>query len=143
MFTGEGFKEFATTQLAQHTGKRLDKQVWQDISPEPSIKEQDFDCLRDFLVDMCSATLPESPPSQEEWDQIRARAKEAAVEHAMHNRDEKKAVKKSGGSASTGRRILNVPPRYGKTMAASMLLGSQLQGKNASLIIIDDPLKGA
>lgn len=123
------------------------------IELEPSIKEQDFDCLRDFLVDMCSATMPEHPPSQEDWDEIRKRAKAAAVEHAMHNRDEKKAVKKPGGLESTGqenafsRTLLRQAGKssfsknflqQGDMTTASMLSGTPLQGRKADLLIIDD-----
>jgi hypothetical protein len=78
-------------------GKQL-----KDIVIESTIKEQDFDVLRDFLVDMCSATLPEHPPSQKDWDKLRDRTKAAAVEHSLLNRDEKKAAKKPGAGVSIG-----------------------------------------
>jgi hypothetical protein len=156
--------------LAQSVGERMDNMAYEammgttvsdpslaekllktgPLEPGPTVKEQDFDCLRDFLVDMCSATMPEHPPSQKDWDEIRKRTKAAAVEHAMHNRDEKKAVKKPGGLGSTGRTTVQMPPRHGKselaskvfpqwaTMIKSMSSDTPLQGKTADLLIIDD-----
>ena len=164
------FRDFAKELLGQAAGERMDNMAYEAMSgttvsdpslaekllnpgpfePEPSIKEQDFDGLRDFLVDMCSATLPDHPPSQEDWDEIRKRTKAAAVEHAMHNRDEKKSVKKPGGLESTGRKILSTPPRHGKselvsklfpqwaTMIKSMPSDTPFQGKTSDLFITDE-----
>jgi hypothetical protein len=69
--------------------ERLEDLAYQALV-KPSVKELDFDCLRDFLIDICAATQSEVPPSQEEWNEIRERTKKAAAEHAEHYRDKKR-----------------------------------------------------
>lgn len=83
--------------MAQESKEAVDWAIMKkgsEVEITKPVIEQDFDCLRDLLVDMCSATLPGHPPSQEDWTQIRERVRAAAVEHSAYNREEKKATKK-------------------------------------------------
>lgn len=152
-FVEEILRQAAKKQLTQNVAERMDNLAYDAMAgttttvaePEPTIKEQDFDCLRDFLVDMCSATLPEHPPSQEDWDEIRKRAKAAAVEHAMYNREEKKAVKKPGGQKKfftplrSGKSSLFVNLyQSGNVTIPPMLSNTPLQGARPDLLIVDD-----
>ena len=116
---------------------------------QPTAMELDNEILRDHLVDMCSATQPGTPPSQEDWDQIRDMVKAAAVKHALLVRDEKKSVKKFEPSQ---RNSVAMPPRHGKSqmitsmlpamLSSSGLDGSKpLSGHSAGLLIVDDVIK--
>jgi hypothetical protein len=142
-------KEASVADMARMIEEAKDSLAWDAMTgttvPISEFQEKDLDVLRDFLVDMCSATLPEHPPSQKDWDEIRNRTKTAAVEHSLLNRDEKKTAKKSG--LIGGRKTVNIPPRHGKSSLAAHLMTASMQspisGRAANLIIVDDPIMDA
>jgi hypothetical protein len=143
-------KEASVADMARMIEEAKDSLAWDAMTgttvPISEFQEKDLDVLRDFLVDMCSATLPERPPSQEDWDQIRNRAKAAAVEHSLLNRDEKKTTKKPG-SIGESKVAIGTPRRCGKSSLASHLMTASMQspisGRSANLIIVDDPIMDA
>jgi len=105
--TDINYQKQAMDQLSSYYKNRLDSLAY-DAMNHQTAKEEDFEVLRDFLVDMCAGTFSEEAPSQEEWTKLRDLVKATAVEHALLNREEKKAVKKPGlfGAGIAGDRVL-------------------------------------
>jgi hypothetical protein len=135
--------------------EQKDEIAWDAMAKEqtPTRMELDAEILRDLLVDICSATLPEAPPSQEDWDEIRDMVKATAVKHALLTREEKKESGKKP-NLSGPRRSVAMPPRHGKSEMISSMLpamlsssgldGSKpLSGHHAELLIIDDVINNS
>jgi len=80
------------TDIARMYKERIEEIQWRSLG-SLNARHKDYATLRDCLVDMCSATLSDTPPSQEDWNVIRTIVKNAAAKHALLVREDKKSPK--------------------------------------------------
>jgi hypothetical protein len=91
------------------------QQALRTMQETPFEETEDF---RDFIVWLCGFTDHHAPPDQEDWDELKNKAKQVAAKFALQARDRmKKAARKKTQGDLFGP---NTPPYYsGKTGAAT------------------------